>query len=744
MRYSIIYLLLLVAIIFSCKQEHQEANTFDVPDSLKNTFRDHTLPIEKRIDDLIGKLTLEEKIGFLMHDNPAVDRLGIKPYSWWGEAGHGVSRNGKASVFPQSIGLAATFDKELLTKVATVISNEARAKYNIAQEMENYGAYAGLSFWAPNINLFRDPRWGRGQETYGEDPFLTGQMAIAYATGMQGDHPRYLKTAICAKHYAVHSGPEDGRKKFNAEPPIKDLYETYLPAFKTMITEGNAEIVMCAYSLLYGKPCCGSGFLLTEILKEDWGFDGHIVTDCSAIGGFHTEAKVTDTPEESAAMAIKNGIDMNCGGMFKYLPGAIEQGLIKESIIDERLRNVLKSRFKLGLFDSPGLNPYDTLAAKHVNTNEARNLAREAAAKTVVLAKNKNNVLPLDKNAREYYLVGPSAANLDVLLGTYYGTNNDMKTLLEGINEKISLGTTLEYKYGFLPDQESVSPLHWWHMTQMNTADAILVCAGLSGQMEGEEGETILTPNNGDRSDIMLPQSQINFIKRVSEYGDKPIVLIITGGSPVALGELEDIVDAVLYVFYPGEEGGTGVADVLFGDVSPAGRFPFTVPKSVDQLPDFKNYSMEGRTYKYMTKEPLFPFGYGLSYTQFEYSDIKLDKQVLKQGEKVEVSVYVKNTGGISGDEVIQLYISSPRTDFRVPLYDLKGFERFHLEAEESKTIKFQLNTDDFMNINEEGEKVLVPGEYIIYTGGSLPSQRSIELGASQYLEKRIKIEMSF
>ena len=281
-------------------------------------------------------------------------------------------------------------------------------------------------------------------------------------------------------------------------------------------------------------------------------------------------------------------------------------------------------------------------------------------------------------------------------------------------------------------------------MTQMNTADAILVCAGLSGQMEGEEGETILTPNNGDRPDIMLPKSQINFIKRVSEYGDKPIVLIITGGSPVALGEIEDIVDAVLYVFYQGEEGGTGVADVLFGDVSPAGRLPFIVPKSVDQLPDFKNYSMEGRTYKYMTKEPLFPFGFGLSYTQFEYSDIKLDKQVLKQGEKVEVSVNVKNTGGVSGDEVIQLYITSPGTDFRVPLYDLKGFERFHLEAEESKTIKFQLNTDDFMNINEKGEKVLVPGEYIIYTGGSLPNQRSIELGASQYLDKRIKIEMSF
>ncbi len=704
-------------------------------------FKDPSIDLDKRIEDLMSRLTLEEKIGFLMHDNPRVERLGIKPYSWWGEAGHGVSRNGQATVFPQSIGLAASFDRNLMFRVTTAISDEARAKYNIAQEIGNYERYAGLSFWSPNIEIIRDPRWGRGQETYGEDPFLTGEIAIAYTKGMQGDHPKYLKTAICAKHFAVHSGPEKGRAMFNAEPPLKDLYETYLPAYKAMIIEAQPEIVMCAHSLLYGKQCCGSYFLLQEILRNKWGFQGHVVTDCSNIWGFHNRSKITNTPEESVALAINSGVDMDCGKMYHHLPDAMEQGLVEMATIDKRLRTVLRSAFRLGFFDPPNACPYDTLGAEDVNTSETRALAREAAAKSVVLVKNRNNVLPLDKNAREYYVVGHGAANLDVLMGTYYGTNNDMKTILEGINEKISLGTSLEYKYGFLPHAKAPTPLHYWHAQQMNSGNGVVVCAGISGNMEGEVGETILSEKDGDRSDIMLPSHQVEFIKQISEQGDAPIILIVTCGGPVALGEVAEIADAILYVFYPGEEGGTGVADVLFGDINPAGRLPYTVPKSIDQLPDFLDYSMEGRTYRFSDKEPLYPFGFGLSYTEFEYSDIHVDKNSFKSGDSINVEFTVKNIGSLAGDEVSQLYISNTEADFRVPLYELKEFERYHLKPGESRKLKFQLHTSQFNNVNYDGKEILLPGKYTIYASGSLPSQRSIDLGACEFLKKSIEIK---
>lgn len=740
MKFSLLFGLLM---LYATHQSAGQTNNIPARNEseVQFPFANPTLDLEIRIDDLISRLTLDEKIAFLKHDNPEVERLGIRPYSWWGEAAHGVSRSGIATVFPQSIGLAATFDKDLMRQVATVISTEGRAKYNIAQSIGNYGAYAGLSFWAPNINIMRDPRWGRGQETYGEDPFLTGQMAVAFANGMQGDHPKYLKTAICAKHFAVHSGPEDGRKKFNAQPPLKDFHETYLPAFKAMIMEGKAEIVMCAYSQLYGKPCCGHKMLLTEILRNDWGFKGHVVSDCSAVEGILSEAKYTKTNEETVALALNSGLDMNCGSMYKHLKGAIEQGLVEETQINEKLRNVLRSRFKLGLFDPPGTVPYDTLGAADINTSEARQLAREAAGKSIILAKNANKVLPLKKDLRKIYIVGPSAANLDVLLGSYYGTNNDMKTILEGINGKISYGTSMEYKYGFSPDEEDVNPLHWWHMTQMNATDAIILCAGLSGQMEGEDGETILTPNNGDRKDIKLPQCQIDFIKRVSEYGDTPIILIITGGSPIALGEAEMLADAILYVGYPGEEGGTAIADVIFGDVNPAGRFPYTVPKSTDQLPAFNDYSMEERTYKYMTKEPLFPFGFGLSYTTFSYSDIKTDKKKYSKNDSIVIEVSVKNTGNVAGDEVVQLYLTRPKTNYRTPLFDLKGFERIHLKPEEAKLQQFKLAITDFETVNPDGEYDLLQGTYTITVGGALPISRSISLGGSDHLKTTVVVD---
>jgi beta-glucosidase len=705
-------------------------------------FQNPGLVTEKRIDDLMNRLTLDEQISFLMNNNPAIPRLGIRPYDWWNEGAHGVSRSGIATVFPQSIALAATFDTSLVRRVGSTIADEARAKYNIAQEMGNYGPYAGLSFWSPNINIFRDPRWGRGQETYGEDPFLTGKTAVAFSKGMQGSHPVYIKVAVCAKHYAAHSGPENGRTNMNAVPPVKDLYETYLPAFKMLLQEGKAEMVMCAYSKLYDQPCCGSKMLLTGILRDKWGFTGHVVTDCSAITGFHASSKVTRGPVESAALALNSGVDMSCGDEYQYLREALERKMITRKTIQDKVRNVLRSRFKLGLFDPPGVCPYDTLNEKHINTPVNRALAREAAQKAIVLLKNKNNVLPLDKNARRFYIIGPNAATIESLLGSYYGTNNDMRTILEGVNDKISFGTSMEYKYAFTPDMDPVNPLHWWHCQQMNKADVIIVCAGLTGLMEGEEGETILTRDNGDRSDITLPPSQINFLKRIREQGNKPIVLIMNSGSPVALGEAGEIADAVIFAWYPGEEGGNAVADILFGDCNPSGRLPFTVPKSIQQLPPFADYAMHNRTYRYMQDEPEFPFGFGLSYTTFTYSNMKVSSPKIKAGESLTVTVDVANTGKMDGNEIVQLYLTQESDTLELPKYSLKGFTSLHIKSGESKKVTFTITPGMFQQVNHKGDAIYLPGQVKIFVGGASPHPVVTGKGGSKPQEGEVILEI--
>jgi beta-glucosidase len=703
-------------------------------------FQNPELAIELRIDDLMSRLTLDEQIAFLMNNNPAVPRLGIRPYDWWNEGAHGVSRSGIATVFPQSIALAATFDSSLVRRVGSAIADEARAKYNIAQKMGNYGPYAGLSFWSPNINIFRDPRWGRGQETYGEDPFLTGKTAVAFAKGMQGSHPKYIKVAVCAKHYAAHSGPENGRTNMNAAPPVKDLYETYLPAFKMLLQEGRAEMVMCAYSKLYDQPCCGSKMLLTDILRNQWGFTGHVVTDCSAISGFHAASKVTQSPVESAALALNSGVDMSCGDEFQYLREALDKQMISEASIHEKVRNVLRSRIKLGLFDPAGVCPYDTLNENHINTPANRALAREAAQKAIVLLKNKNNVLPLNKNAQRFYIIGPNAATIESLLGSYYGTNNDMRTILEGVNDKISFGTSMEYKYAFTPDMDPVNPLHWWHCQQMNKADVIIVCAGLTGLMEGEEGETILTRDNGDRSDIALPPSQINFLRRIREQGNKPIVLIVNSGSPVALGEAEEIADAVIYAWYPGEEGGNAVADVLFGDYNPSGRLPFTVPKNIQQLPPFTDYAMHNRTYRYMQDEPEFPFGFGLSFTAFKYSEMQVSSYKVKPGQPVVVTAKVTNIGNMDGHEIVQLYTGQSAEKIELPKYALKGFTSVFLKKGESKMVTFTLAPEMLKQVNETGDEIYLPGLCTITVGGACPHPRGLALGAAEPLSLKIQL----
>jgi len=693
-------------------------------------YLDPALTVEQRAADLVGRMTLDEKIGQLNFEAPAVDRLGIPAYNWWSEALHGVARNGRATVFPQAIGLAATWDTDLIYRVATAISDEARAKFNASRAIGNLGRYAGLTFWSPNVNIYRDPRWGRGQETYGEDPFLTGRIGVAFVRGMQGDHPRYLKVAACAKHYAVHSGPEGQRHEFNARPPVKDFRETYLPAFKALVTEGNVEIVMCAYNRLYDEPCCGSNLLLQEILRKEWGFEGHVTSDCWALADFHTTHKFTKTPEESAALAFRTGVDVNCGSTSPYLKGAVAQGLITEAQVDQALVTLLKTRFRLGLFDPPEMVPFNAIGPEVINSPEHRELALEAARKSLVLLKN-NGVLPLRRNLKKIAMLGPNATNGDVLLGNYYGISGNLHTILEGIAEGADPGTNIEYKHAFLLDRNNLNPVDW-AIGDAHTADAIVVAMGLSGLLEGEEGESLASPTKSDRFDIGLPANQIDFLKRLRAAGKKPIIAVVTGGSPVAMPEVQDLADAVIYAWYPGEEGGTAVADVIFGKVSPSGRLPVTFPVSVDQLPPYESYSMEGRTYRYASQDPLYPFGFGLGYSTFAYGNLRLSAKRIKAGDPVEVEVQVTNTGKREAEEVVQLYLTDLKASVRTPLYDLRGFQRVRLWAGETRTVRFHLDAEAMKIVDDTGKSVLEPGDFRITVGGSSPGKRAVELGAPE------------
>ena len=696
----------------------------------KYTWENTSLSIDDRVNALVKEMTLEEKCSQMLDVCAPIARLGIPEYNWWNEALHGVARNGRATVFPQAIALGATFDEDLILRVGNAISDEARAKYNEAIKIGNRSRYAGLTFWSPNVNIFRDPRWGRGQETYGEDPFLTSRIGVNFVNGLQGDNPDYIKAAACAKHYAVHSGPEELRHEFDAVVNKKDLFETYLPAFKALVQEANVEGVMGAYNRTLGEPCCGSPYLLQDILRTKWGFKGYIVSDCWALNDFHNFHKVTQTPEESAALALHSGTNINCGNVFEVLNNALNQGLITEELLNIRLKENLKTRFKLGLFDPIGLNPYDAIKADVVDSDAHRKIAREAAQKSIVLLKNENNLLPLNKETRNMYVVGPNAANEEVLLGNYFGLSSYTQTILDGIVSKVSPGTTINYKSGILPFRENVNPMDW-STGEASQADVCIAVMGISALLEGEEGEAIASSEKGDRSDIKLPQNQIDYIKKIKSLSDKPLVLVLTGGSPIALPELHDLVEAILFVWYPGEEGGNAVADVLFGDVPPSGKLPITFPKSIDQLPPYEDYNMKGRTYKYMTEEPQYPFGFGLTYTTFEYTNLSID-------ENYKTTVSVTNSGNIDSEEVVQLYISSPLAGKEDPIYDLKAFKRVFIKAGETKTITFNLTKDTFNQFNNEGKEVIRNGEYTVYVNGTLPSKRSEELGGSKAIKTLI------
>lgn len=725
-------------------KEQQENNIPDFP------FYDTALSMEERINDLISRLTLEEKANQMMHNTNGIERLGIPPYNWWNEALHGVGRSGVATVFPQAIGLAATFDNELIYKVSSSISDEARAMYNAAKSKGYYNQYGGLTFWTPNINIFRDPRWGRGQETYGEDPFLTALIGSSFVEGLQGNNPDYLKTAACAKHYAVHSGPEAIRHGFDAVVSKKDLWETYLPAFETLVKDAKVEAVMCAYNSTNGAPCCINEYLISDVLLGQWGFKGHVLSDCWAITDIFTPTDkgghgTNEIQAQAVAMALKNHVSLNCGNSYlRGIPEAVNRGLLSEDEVDKELATLLKTRFRLGLFDPDGSNPYDDISWDVINSDEHRALAREVAQKGIVLLKN-NGVLPLKNDLSKYFITGPTATNTEVLLGNYAGVNPNLVTILEGVAAAIDPASQLQYRMGSMLAFPKVNPMDYATGNAGNS-DVTIVSLGISSLIEGEEGESMASSTKGDRLDYNLPETQINYLKSLRRAASrnldnaKPIVAIITGGSPMNLSEVQELADAVLLVWYPGEEGGNAVADIIFGKVSPSGRLPITFPKSLDQLPPFEDYSMKGRTYKYMNEDPLYPFGFGLNYTNFTYGNAKTSSTEISKGESITVSVTVTNSGDLTSDEVVQLYISDLKASVDVPNFSLGAVKRITLKPTEFKEVTFEVAPKLFEMVNLDGERIIEPGDFRIYIGGSSPMKKSFELGAPKMAEVLVTV----
>lgn len=701
-------------------------------------FQNPALNFEERADDLVARMSLKEKIQQMLYKAPAIPRLGILPYDWWNECLHGVGRAGIATVFPQAIGFGATFDADLIFRIATAISDEARAKHHEAQRRKDYGRYKGLTFWTPNINLFRDPRWGRGQETYGEDPYLTAQLGIAFIKGLQGDHPKYLKLVATPKHYVVHSGPEYDRHRFNAIANPKDLSESYLPHFKACIQEGKAESIMGAYNRTNGEVCCGSPTFLQKILREEWGFQGYVVSDCGAIDDFHRHHKVTKNAEESAALAVNNGCDLNCGHTFKALNKAVKKGLITEETITRSVRRLMLARLKLGMFDPPNLVPYQNIPLSVNDSPAHRELALQAALASCVLLKNENRFLPLDPTKyKTIAIIGPNANDKEVLLGNYNGTPSQSSTPKEGLIEYCRKNLpTIRILYTKGCDIESTSTAGFDEAINMaNQSDLVILCLGLSAKLEGEQG----IGHYGDREYVELPPIQQQLFAKIHRVG-KPIVCVLLNGGPVSIPEIHEKVPAILEAWYPGEEGGTAIAQILFGKYSPGGRMPITTVEKTTDLAPLSDYNMQGRTYRFLTKPPLYPFGYGLSYTSFQYSNWKLSKTTLTGNEEIQLSGILKNTGIMTGDEVVQIYIKRSHPTVKVPHYSLRKFARIHLEPNEDKTLYFTLTSMDFSYIDDHGNCCKDPGVVQIYIGGSQPDDRSLHLTGNTSLKLELEI----
>jgi len=713
----------------------------------KMPFLNPRLPIEVRVKDLVSRLTLEEKVAQMLNTAPAIDRLGIPAYDWWNECLHGVARTSfKVTSYPQAIAMAATFDVNSMKTMGDFTAEEGRAIYNESNRKNIHEGYLGLTYWTPNINIFRDPRWGRGQETYGEDPFLTGSIAKAFVTGLQGDDPKYLKAAACAKHYAIHSGPEPSRHVFNVNVSDHDLWETYLPAFRELVVRAKVAGVMCAYNAYAGQPCCGNDKLMIDILRKQWKFAGYVTSDCGAIDDFYKRHKMFPDAESASAAAVLHGTDVECGTTsYKTLVQAVKDGKLTEKDIDESVKRLFTIRLRLGMFDPVDMVKYAQIPLTVLESQQHKDHALKMARQSIVLLRNaplpgkSNNFLPLDKHVRKIAVLGPNADNANTQLGNYNGEPSVTTTVLQGIKDKLP---GAEIFYSRATDFTATEPQDFSKLVDsVKDADVVIYVGGISPRLEGEEMK-VSNPgfSGGDRTTIALPAVQTDFMKALKATGI-PVVFVIMTGSAVAIPWEAENIPGIINAWYGGQAAGTAVADVLFGDYSPAGRLPVTFYKKDEDLPPFDDYSMQNRTYRYFKGDALFPFGFGLSYAKFDYHDLKISKKAVAKNESVNVEVTVTNSGKVASDEVVQLYLTHEDASITSPIYSLKGFKRISLNAGASSVVKFTLDADALSLIDANGKNVALPGKIKISVAGSSPSLRSQDMGAAKPVEGTITMK---
>lgn len=685
----------------------------------------------RRATELVEQMTVEEMASQLRFDAPAIERLGIPEYNWWNEGLHGVARAGTATMFPQAIGLGASFDEELLREIGEAIAVEARAKYNEAVKDGDRDIYKGLTIWSPNVNLFRDPRWGRGHETYGEDPFLISRLGVAFIKGLQGDG-EYLKTAACAKHFAVHSGPENMRHSFDARVSLKEMWETYLPAFEACVLEAEVEAVMGAYNRTNGEPCCAHSYLMEEVLRGKWNFKGHYVSDCWAIRDFHENHNVTKRPEESVKLALEKGCDLNCGCTYQKILSAYEEGILPLEHMKRAAVRVFTTRFLLGMCDE---TEYDSIPYEKVECREHLELASRAAKESIVLLKN-DGILPLDKEKiKTIGVIGPNADSRAALIGNYHGTSSRYITVLEGIQDYVGEDVRILYSKGshLHLDREEALARPDDRLSEAKAvarhSDLVVLCLGLDESLEGEEGDAGNSYASGDKSDLKLPQSQIRLLETIAETG-VPFIVCMMAGSAMDLSFADEHASAILQVWYPGARGGKDVADILFGRVSPSGKLPITLYRDLEGMPAFTDYSMKGRTYRFLEKEPLYPFGYGLTYADVDITELEAeDVKYHALGEDgLRVKAEVVNRSGIATQEVVQVYVHIKDSINEVPHPRLAAFQRISLEPGAKRTVEIVIPKMAFAVVNEDGERCFEGTGADIYAGFGQPDQRTMEL----------------
>lgn len=686
----------------------------------------------QRATELVDRMTVEEMASQLRFDAPAIERLGVPEYNWWNEALHGVARSGTATVFPQAIGLGATFDTELLYEIGDCISTETRAKYNEAAKHGDRDIYKGITMWSPNVNLFRDPRWGRGQETYGEDPYLISELAIPFIKGLQGDG-EYMKVAACAKHFAVHSGPEALRHSFDAKADLKDMWETYLPAFEACVKEAKVEAVMGAYNRTNGEVCCAHSYLMDDVLRGQWEFEGHYVSDCWAVRDFHENHKVTETPEESVKLALEHGCDVNCGCTYERIMNAYEAGMISKETIRASAIRLFTTRFMLGMFDK---TEFDDIPYEMVDCKEHRSLAERAACESVVLLKN-DGILPLDKSKiKTIGVIGPNADSRKALKGNYHGTSSRYITVLEGIQDILEEEVRVLYAKGCHLHLDKVEPLARGDdrikeaVAVAEHSDVVVLCLGLNENLEGEEGDTGNSYASGDKVDLLFPAPQRRLLAAIAAT-KKPLILCSMTGSAMDLEEASNVSNAVLQTWYPGARGGGQVAKILFGEANPSGKLPVTFYTEKNTLPDFTDYSMKGRTYRYMEEKAMYPFGYGLNYGKAEVLSAKIsDANITSvvEGQDLTLEVEVTNKGKYVAEEVLQIYVRAEETPYEVLNTKLGAFKRVRIEPDETKCVTITVPAKAFMVVSEEGKRIFDGEKAELFVGFSQPDERSLEL----------------